>query len=202
MNLYLSNTWREVPVSQVIRELQRLNFGRLPHTLADCEAIADRLHWRLRILPRALCPEPFASERKHVIYLPDTDEPADLVRVALHELSEIITGKEGGEPEYWHPGGEEVHHQVALLVEAHWTDDATRTDLYCITGELPPPPGDADAPAPDLDSFAAPAEVAVSSWFEAAQALSVLDAQAIQLQRLLEQVHQAQARVRQEWYLT
>ena len=112
-------SWRHIPVRQVVAELRRLNSGQRPCTFDECQAIAARLHWRFRILPHEAEQDAYADELRHVIYLPDTTDEAELVRSAIHELSEILTHKEGGEPEYWYAGGAEEHHEVACLVEAY-----------------------------------------------------------------------------------
>ncbi len=189
--------WREVPLGQVIAELRRLNSGAQPGTFQDCEAIAARLNWRFRFLPREAQQDACADKRKHVIYLPPVSDPVALFRVAVHELSEVITHQDGGEPEYHYQGGEEEHHHVARLVERLFRIPV-RTRAYNVLGELPPPPGDADAPPPALDAHHDPRAVVIRSHYDAAVAFNTLSSQENRLLQQLTRIRQAKAIVDQK----
>lgn len=107
--------WHTVPVEQVASELVRLNRGAPPRSFEECCDVATALNWRIRLLPPDVEPVPHADPKKHVIYLPPAD-PRDRYRMALHEISELITAKEGGEPLYHFEGNSEEHHNVAELL--------------------------------------------------------------------------------------
>src|SRR5579871_6354302 len=149
-------SWRRIPVRQVVTEISRLNAGQRPCSFADCKVIAARMHWRFRFLPREAEQDAYADELRHVIYLPNTTDEAELVQLAIHELSEILTHKDGGEPEFHYQGGAEEHHQVARLVEAHLAAMSRRIQTFNVVGETPPPPGDLEAPPLDLDYLVLP----------------------------------------------
>ena len=201
MGRHRIRAWRKVPVQQVMAELRRLNFGQPPRTYAECLAVARRLNWKLRIQPRETEEGACLSEQKRAIYLPITENEEELVRRILHEFAEIIIRKEGGEPEYWYAGGEEEHHRVAQLVEAAWLRQAARQAEFCLFGEIPPAPGDADAPPPNEDTLTEPEQVQIGCWYEAATALNALKTQAELLRRQLARVERSQARIQQEWPL-
>jgi len=112
------SSWHTVPVEQVALELVRLNRGAPPRSFEECCEVARALNWKIRLLPPEAEPVPHADPKKHVIYLPPVDL-RDRYRMALHEISELITTKTGGEPEFCHPGGDEEHHNVAALLVDH-----------------------------------------------------------------------------------
>ena len=110
--------WHVVPVQQVASELSRLNHGALPQSFEDCCDVAAALGWKIRILPVSECPVS-SSLLKHIIYVPQTDDDRALFQYVLHELSEVITAKEGGEPEFQASGAFNEHHDIAGRIYDH-----------------------------------------------------------------------------------
>lgn len=111
----MDSDWHSIPVEQVIAELARLNRGAVPCSFEECCDIAAALNWRILFLPPEEEQVAHISERKHIIYIPHALQDQELFRVTLHEISELITAKVGGEPEYRFIGGNEEHHNVAVL---------------------------------------------------------------------------------------
>ena len=109
--------WYGVPVQQVASELVRLNRGTVPQSLEECCDVAAALGWKIRIMPVAECP-PHSNAVKHMIYVPQ-GEDRELFQYALHELSEVITAREGGEPEFQASGASGEHHDVACRIYDH-----------------------------------------------------------------------------------
>jgi hypothetical protein len=114
----MGSTWHGVPVDQVVAELVRLNRGATPRSFEECCEVASALNWRILILPPCENPVAHINEKQHIIYIPPVDD-RDLFRMALHEISELITGKEGGEPEFHFAGQDEEHHNVAEMLVDH-----------------------------------------------------------------------------------
>ena len=111
-----STNWFAAPVNQVTSELSRLNGGSPPRSFQECCDVASALNWRVMIMPVPECP-PCSDPKKHLIYVPQGDD-RHLFQYTLHELSEVITGKEGGEPEF-QADTESRHHDVACLIFGH-----------------------------------------------------------------------------------
>jgi hypothetical protein len=109
--------WHEVPVQQVASELVRLNRGVLPQSFEECCDVAAAVGWSIRIMPVAECP-PHSNPIKRIIYVPQSED-RELFQYALHELSEVITGREGGEPEFQASGAIDEHHEVATRIFDH-----------------------------------------------------------------------------------
>jgi hypothetical protein len=114
--------WHRIPVDQVAAELSRLNHGTPPRSFGECCDVAAALHWRVMIVP---VPEvqALSSRTKHIIQIGQGDD-RELFHRCLHELSEIITGRESAEPEY-HTDTDERHHDVACHLMEHlqpWFD--------------------------------------------------------------------------------
>jgi hypothetical protein len=114
--------WHRVPLSQVADELSRLNHGAPPASFSECCDAAAALNWRVLILPAPECPA-ISDPLKHIIYVPE-GEDRELFQYVLHELSEVITAKEGGEPEF-QASDDDAHHDVACRILDHlrpWFD--------------------------------------------------------------------------------
>lgn len=109
--------WFAVPVQQVASELARLNHGAIPQSFEECCDVAQVMGWRIRIMPVAECPA-HSNPIKHIIYVPQSED-RELFQYALHELSEVITGREGGEPQFQASGAIDEHHDVASRIFDH-----------------------------------------------------------------------------------
>jgi hypothetical protein len=122
LSMIAPTQWHRVPIDQVEAEMRRLNHGAPPASFAECCDAAAALNWRVLILPVPECPAS-SDPLKHIIYVPE-GEDRELFRYALHELSEIITAKEGGEPEF-QANDDAAHHDVACQILDHlrpWFD--------------------------------------------------------------------------------
>jgi hypothetical protein len=118
--MMIPSLWHCDPLSQVAAELSRLNRGIAPQSFPECCAVATLLEWGTRIVPGLETPA-LSVPSKRLIYLRQAQD-CILFAVMLHEISEIITGRDGGEPPFQANDGD-CHHDVACRIFDHLRQD-------------------------------------------------------------------------------